>query len=351
MIVSGHFADTQCLTCCEPNLTGNRPVVAWADTQNSYGMQPGYGPISPIPPWRKTRNFTEEAHAHNYRNLLAEQHVYWQEQGRHALNFQQANFERAAQECEQTDRHEVHVAVAQATEMSRAAMRERMGVLENEAKQNLRSHQATLLNEMDSVADDALENQRRSLLNEATAELRRHQRPSHKHLQEHQQSVRRHLSDFQQEVQVQKVASSEELEILRHELSQSLAEGSHYQNLCTTSRSGASEGSSEFLRLRQERDHLNVHGRNLETETPAFQRSVRSLEAQVAQIHQWRGMTEVEGQTSNTPQAEVLRRGAANLQFSQGLDRSKKHFSSRARQLEKPAPAAAAVKGDKRKGK
>ena len=35
-----------------------------------------------------------------------------------------------------------------------------------------------------SVAGDALENQRRSLLNEVTAELQRHQRQSHELLQE-----------------------------------------------------------------------------------------------------------------------------------------------------------------------
>ena len=103
--------------------------------------------------------------------------------------------------------------------------------------------------EVMSVAGDAQENQRQS----------------HEYLQESQQSVRR-LSEVQQEVQVQQVANREEVEILSRELS--LAEASHHQNLHTTSRSGASESSSEILQLRQERDHLNVHDRNLETETP-----------------------------------------------------------------------------------
>ena len=53
---------------------------------------------------------------------LAELHVCWQEQFRHALNFQEAGFDRAAQEEEQTARDEVHVAVAQATEISWAEM-------------------------------------------------------------------------------------------------------------------------------------------------------------------------------------------------------------------------------------
>ena len=53
-------------------------------------------------------------------------------------------------------------------------------------------------------------------------------------MQEYQQAVLRRLSDVQQEVQVQQVASREEVDNLRHELS--LAEGSRYQNLHTTSR-------------------------------------------------------------------------------------------------------------------
>ena len=81
---------------------------------------------------------------------------------------------------------------------------------------------------------------------------------------------------------------------MSHELSQPLAEGSNYQNLCRTSRSGASESSAEIRQLRQERDHLNVHGRNLEIETPACQSAVRSVEAHVVQIPQLRGMLEVE---------------------------------------------------------
>ena len=53
------------------------------------------------------------------------------------------------------------------------------GALENQAEQTWTSHQVTLLNEKNSVVGDALENQRRSLLNEATTELQRHQRQSH----------------------------------------------------------------------------------------------------------------------------------------------------------------------------
>ena len=132
------------------------------------------------------------------------------------------------------------------------------------------------------------------MLNDATAELQKHQRAKPRHLQEYQQGVRRHLSEAQHEVQVPRFASGEEVEHLRHELSQSLAEGSYYQNQSTTSRSGASESSSEIQQSRQERDHLNVHGHNLETETQAGQSAVRSHEAQVVQILQMRGMIHVE---------------------------------------------------------
>ena len=83
-----------------------------------------------------------------------EQHVHWQELGRPALNFQQAGFERA-QECEQAARGEVHVPVAQATEMSGAEMRTRMGAHKHQVEQTWTCHPVILLNEMTSFAGDA----------------------------------------------------------------------------------------------------------------------------------------------------------------------------------------------------
>ena len=83
--------------------------------------------------------------------MLAEQHVYVQEHGRQASNFQQAGFERAAQEYEHAGRDEVHVAVAQVIEMSRAEMRTEKGVLENQAVQTWTSHQGMLFNEIASM--------------------------------------------------------------------------------------------------------------------------------------------------------------------------------------------------------
>ena len=52
--------------------------------------------------------------AHNYRNIVAGQHVYWQEQVRHAWKeLSTAGSERAAQDCDQAACDEVHVAVTQ----------------------------------------------------------------------------------------------------------------------------------------------------------------------------------------------------------------------------------------------
>ena len=118
-------------------------MVAWADTRNIYATQAGFGPISPLPLWRSTRNFTQEVNAHNFRNISAEQHVYWQEQGRQAWNFKHASFKSAVQESEQAARDEVHDAVAQATDMSGAETREMMDGLENKAEQTWTSHQVT----------------------------------------------------------------------------------------------------------------------------------------------------------------------------------------------------------------
>ena len=119
--------------------------------------------------------------------------------------------------CEQAARDEVHVAVAPAADMSGVETRERIGALEDLAEQ---------------IWTCTGKKQRRSFLDEATAELQWHQRPSHEHQQVYQQRVRRHLSEVQQEVHAQQIASGEEFDRLRHELSQSPAEGSHYQNFC-----------------------------------------------------------------------------------------------------------------------
>ena len=154
-------------------------VVAWADTQNSFAAQGDHGPISSIPPCRGTRNFTEEANALNCWNILAEQHVHWQQRSRNTLNFPQASFERAVQECEQATRDEVHVAVAQSTECPERKCGEEWVLSKIKQSKPGLSHQITLLSEMNSVASNALENKRRSLLSEATAELQKHERQSH----------------------------------------------------------------------------------------------------------------------------------------------------------------------------
>ena len=95
---------------------------------------------------------------------------------------------------------------------------------------------------MNSVAGDALENHKRSLLNEVTAELQ-HQRQSHEHLQECQESVRRHWSEVQQVVQVQQVASREVDKLETRMCLRLSQKDSIIKNLYTKSRSGASENS------------------------------------------------------------------------------------------------------------
>ena len=125
---------------------------------------------------------------------------------------------------------------------------------------------------------------------------------------------------------VRQVVSREEVEKLRHDVSQSLAEGSHSPNLFTTSISGASESSSEIQQVRQERDHLSVHGRILETEPPACQSAVRFLAAQVAQIRQVKVMLEVERRIFN-----LISRSCSlcirQSQISQQLNRSKEEVA------------------------
>ena len=73
---SGHFADSHCLAGYEPNLTNSQSMVAWAESQDLHGAQAASGPISSILSWIKTHNFTEEANAHNFPNMLAAQLVF-----------------------------------------------------------------------------------------------------------------------------------------------------------------------------------------------------------------------------------------------------------------------------------
>ena len=68
--------------------------------------------------------------------------------------------------------------------MLRAEMQEILGALDDQAEQTWTSHQVMLLNKTNRVAGDPLENQRRSLLSEATAQLQRHQRQNHERQQE-----------------------------------------------------------------------------------------------------------------------------------------------------------------------
>ena len=139
MTTSGHFADTHGLTRYERNLTNRQNMVAWTESQSPHGAEHCLDRFHQSPPCRSARDFTGEASAHNFRKILAEQHVYWQEQARNALDFQQAGFGIAAQEYEQAAHDEVHVTVAQATDVSRAEMRQRMGALWKSSRATLYS--------------------------------------------------------------------------------------------------------------------------------------------------------------------------------------------------------------------
>ena len=275
MTPSGHVADTHGFTSKEPNLANSQFVVAWADTQNSCG--------------------SKRSQSTNFRNICCESNIVrWQEQGRHALNFQQTGFERTAQESlsKQLVMKFMHVAVAQATKMSREEMRRR--------RRTRKTREVGSMKQRQNFKGIKWQNQEHP---------------------QYQQGVRRHMSDVQEEVHVRQIPSGEVVEILRHELSQYLAEGSHCQNLFTTSRYGASESQSEIEQLRQERDQLNVRGRNFE------QSAVRSLEAQFVQKRQLRGMLGVERKGSTTSQAEVIRFGSENPQISQNSDWSQEEVA------------------------
>ena len=133
-----------------------------------------------------------------------------------------------------------------------------MCVFENQAEQTWTSHQVTLLKEMNSVAGDALENQRRIVCS-----LK--QRQTFKGIKGQVASICKNIrrvfdaisQKFNKMSKSNRLRVGKKLKILRQELSQSLAEGSHYQNLFTTCRSGASESSSEIQQLRRERAHFN----------------------------------------------------------------------------------------------
>ena len=87
----------------------------------------------------------------------------------------------------------------------------------------------------------------------------------------------------------------------------------------TTSRSGASESSSEIRQLRHERDSLTDSCRSLERETQRCRRALSSFETQIAQIPRSRGKLDVQRQKSNTLRADVLRLRADDSHISRNF--------------------------------
>ena len=142
--------------------------------------------------------------------------------------------------------------------MSRAEIRDRMGAHENQAEQAWTTHRVMLLNEK-SVAGDALENQKTFAQSHNSRTSKASKAKSRASARISSATCSTPLVRSSTEVQIQHVASRQDAEHLRHELS-----------------------------------HLTVHSRNLETQSIECQSTVSSLEAQIAQILRLRGMIEVE---------------------------------------------------------
>ena len=81
--------------------------------------------------------------------------VYWQEQGRQAMNFPQAGWQAANEQLKNMSEQFVTKFMLQLQKLHKCPgrkMQERMGALENQPKQTWSSHQVTLLNDVNSVA-------------------------------------------------------------------------------------------------------------------------------------------------------------------------------------------------------
>ena len=125
------------------------------------------------------------------------------------------------QEHEQAARDVFHVAVAQAKNMSRAReMLARLDALEKTSRAILDFSPCYSTNH---IAGDALENQRRNLLTETNDKVM--------DLIKNISKKFIHQSEVQNEDQSRQVASREAVANLKHELSQYLVEGAHYQTI------------------------------------------------------------------------------------------------------------------------
>ena len=81
MTTSGPCAGSQCLAGYEHNLLNNFGLVARTENQNPHGSQVCYGPITSNPPLSSVQHFKVEANARNDTHRMAEQRVYWREDG------------------------------------------------------------------------------------------------------------------------------------------------------------------------------------------------------------------------------------------------------------------------------
>ena len=105
--------------------------------RNFHGSQTGYRPLSSMPPSRRTRNFTIKADAHRAR---------------------QTRFELPTSRLLQSSPRISSCCSCTSDRNVESGNAGKNGYSRNQAEQTWTSHQVTLLNEMSSVAGDALNN-------------------------------------------------------------------------------------------------------------------------------------------------------------------------------------------------
>ena len=96
---------------------------------------------------------------------------YWRSLARNALDNEQAGFERAARQFEQAARDEVQPAVANTAEIGRVILVSPPSNVEQRAEDHFSQQQISLLTDMHTASERALESLEQSLVPEAYAEM------------------------------------------------------------------------------------------------------------------------------------------------------------------------------------
>ena len=165
--------------------------------------------------------------------MAAEQRVYWREQGRNALNFQQAGFKGAAQEYDQTAGDEVHVAVAQ--DRQRTSLKRKC--LEEWALLKIAQSDPRLLVKLCHWAKRTLSQETHSEIKEEIFSAKQmldfndingRVMDSFKNISRTFNAI---FQKFEMKFKLSKLRGEKKLKNLEHEVSQSLVEGAHHQTL------------------------------------------------------------------------------------------------------------------------